>query len=140
MEVLMPTMNVNLTPEMAEFVAGELATGDYASASALVRDALRMLRRDRDIEREKAGILRREIDAAVAQAERREFSSRGVMEIAASVLHKAMEPKRRLIRALRDRDDDSPPSAEPSTRKAPENPSQAARTSTDRDAPARRRR
>ncbi len=82
----MPTMNVDLTPEMAEFVAGELATGDYASAGELVRDALRMLRRDRDIEREKAGILRREIDLAAAQAERGEFSSRGVMEIASSVL------------------------------------------------------
>ncbi|HEY8137106.1 MAG TPA: type II toxin-antitoxin system ParD family antitoxin [Methylocystis sp.] len=82
----MPTMNVSLTPEMAEFVAGELATGDYASASELVRDALRILRRDRDIEREKAGILRREIDLAVAQAERGEFSSRGVMDIAADVL------------------------------------------------------
>ena len=56
------------------------------------------------------------------------------------VLHEAMEPKRRLIRALRDQDDDSPPPPEPSTRKAPENPSRAARTSTDRDAPARRRR
>jgi antitoxin ParD1/3/4 len=82
----MPTMNVNLTPEMAEFVAGELATGDYASASELVRDALRMLRRDRDIEREKAEILRREIDVAVGQAERGEFSNRGVMDIASSVL------------------------------------------------------
>jgi antitoxin ParD1/3/4 len=86
MEVLMPTMNINLTPEMVEFVAGEVATGDYASASELVRDALRMLRRDRDIEREKAGILRREIDLAVAQAERGEFSNRSVMDIALSVL------------------------------------------------------
>ncbi len=137
----MPTMNVNLTPEMAEFVAGELATGDYASASELVRDALRMLRRDRDIEREKAGILRHDIDLAVAQAERGEFSSRGVMDIAARVLHEAMEPKRRLIRALRDQDDDSPrPSPEPSGRKAPENPSRAARAPTDRDATPRRRR
>ncbi len=82
----MPTMNVDLTPEMAEFVAGEVATGDYASASELVRDALRMLRRDRDIEREKAGILRREIELAVTQAERGEFPSRGVMEIALSML------------------------------------------------------
>jgi hypothetical protein len=99
------------------------------------------VRGDRDIEHEKAGILRREIDLAVAQAERGEFSSCGVMEIAARVLHEAMEPKRRLIRALRDQDDDRPtPPPEPSTRKAPENPSQAARASTDGGAAPRRKR
>ena len=31
----MRTMNVSLTPEMADFVEKELATGDYATASAL---------------------------------------------------------------------------------------------------------
>jgi hypothetical protein len=57
------------------------------------------------------------------------------------VLREAMEPKRRLIRALRDQDSDSPkPSPQPSTRKGPENPSRAARASTDRDATPRRRR
>ena len=57
----MPTMNVNLTPEMAEFVAEEVASGDYASASELVRDALRILRRDRDIEKEKDAWLRKKL-------------------------------------------------------------------------------
>ncbi len=82
----MPTMNVNLTPQMAEFVSNELATGDYASASELVRDALRILRRDRDVEAQKTEILRRKLDGGIGQAERGEFSARGVMEIAASVL------------------------------------------------------
>ena len=82
----MPTMNVNLTPEMAEFVSDELGSGDYASASELVRDALRALRRDRDIEREKIEILRRKLDIGIQQAERREFSTRSVDEIAAGVL------------------------------------------------------
>lgn len=62
----MPTMHVDLTPEMAEFVESELAMGDYASASELVRDALRLLRRDRDIEGE-TEILRRAIDRAISQ-------------------------------------------------------------------------
>ncbi|UXN59497.1 type II toxin-antitoxin system ParD family antitoxin [Phyllobacterium zundukense] len=82
----MPTMNVNLTPEMAEFVSTELNSGDYASASELVRDALRALRRDRDIEREKIEILRRKLDVGIGQADRRDFSSRSIEEIAASVL------------------------------------------------------
>jgi antitoxin ParD1/3/4 len=82
----MPTMNVNLTSEMYEFVARELASGDYVSASELVRDALRSLRRDREIEGLKIEALRRKLDVGLAQAERGEFSSRSVMEIAAAVL------------------------------------------------------
>ena len=82
----MPTMNVNLTPEMAEYVAAEIATGDYVSSSELVRDALRLLRFERDVEREKLAVLRHEIGIAVAQAEREEFSTKTVMEIAAEVL------------------------------------------------------
>ena len=82
----MPTMNVNLTREMTEFVASELASGDYASASELVREALRSLRRDREFENQKLEILRRKLDLGIAQAERGEFSSRSVMEIAAAVL------------------------------------------------------
>ena len=79
-------MNVNLTPEMAEFVAGEIAEGLYASGSELVRDAPRSLRRDNAIEREKIELPRRKLAIGVARAERGEFSSRDVMEIAASVL------------------------------------------------------
>ena len=82
----MPTMNVNLTPEMAEFVARELASGDYASASELVRDALRQLRRDRDAEGAKLEALRRAIDIGVDEARRDALSNRGALEIAASVL------------------------------------------------------
>lgn len=82
----MPTMNVNLTPEMAEFVEDELTGGDYASASELVRDALRLLRREREIEREKAEILRREVLLGLEEAERGEFSERTVDDILQSVL------------------------------------------------------
>jgi len=82
----MPTMNVNLTPEMAEFVASELAKGDYVSASEVVRDALRSLRRDRDIEGRKIELLCRKLDIGLDQAERDEFATSSVLEIAAAVL------------------------------------------------------
>ena len=82
----MPTMNINLTPELAKFVASELAGGDYASNSEIVRDALRMMRRDRDRDAEMTARLQHEIDIGVAQAERGEFSDMTVMEIAALVL------------------------------------------------------
>lgn len=82
----MPAMTIDVTPEMADFIAGELEKGDYASASEVVRDALRILRRDREIENEKAAILRRAVELGLKQAEYGEFSSRTVMEIAESVL------------------------------------------------------
>jgi antitoxin ParD1/3/4 len=40
----MPTMNVNLTDDLAAFVAAQLAGGGYANQSEVVRDALRLLR------------------------------------------------------------------------------------------------
>jgi len=79
-------MNVNLTPEIAEFVSEEIASGDYASASELVRDALRLLKRDREMEKEKLEILRREINLGIEQAARGEFSDRSIDEIVADVL------------------------------------------------------
>jgi antitoxin ParD1/3/4 len=80
-EIDLPTMNVNLTRELTDFVSREVASGDYASASELVGEALRSLRRDRELE-----ILRRKLDRGIAQAEWGEFSTRTVTEIAAAVL------------------------------------------------------
>jgi antitoxin ParD1/3/4 len=63
-----------------------LNSGDYASARELVRDALRVLKRDREIEREKIDVLRRKLDVGIGQADRRDFSDRCEEEITASVL------------------------------------------------------
>ena len=82
----MPTMNINLTDEFAEFVAREIASGDYASASEMVRDALRLMRRDREMDEVKLDLLRRHIQLGVSQAQSGDFSDRTVMQIAASVL------------------------------------------------------
>jgi len=82
----MPTMNVNLTPELTRFVCEGVASGDYASASELVRDALRLLKRDREMEKEKLEILRREISLGIEQAECGEFSDRSIDDIVADVL------------------------------------------------------
>ena len=38
-------MNVSLTPELEEFVAGKVESGRYTSASEVVREALRLLER-----------------------------------------------------------------------------------------------
>jgi len=82
----MPTMNVSLTAEMIEFVDSQVASGDYVSASEVVRDALRVLRHDRQNETLKLRLLRDEIALGLEDAEADRFSSRSVSEIAQSVL------------------------------------------------------
>ena len=50
----MATMNVSLSDEFAAFVEGEIASGEYASASEVVRDGLRLLRREKAAYHEKS--------------------------------------------------------------------------------------
>jgi antitoxin ParD1/3/4 len=82
----MPTMNVSLTAEMVEFVESQVANGDYVSASEVVRDALRVLRRDRQNESLKLKLLKDEIALGIEDDEAGRYSSRSVAEIAQSIL------------------------------------------------------
>lgn len=82
----MPTMNVSLPAEMAAFVEAELASGDYASASEVVRDALRLLRRERAAEQERIAILRREIQRGIDDADAGRLSVISIAEIAEDVI------------------------------------------------------
>ena len=81
----MPTMNVSLSAELVAFVEEEVTTGEYGTASEVVRDGLRQLRREKALRKEKAAILRREIRLGVEQARAGRFSHRSVSEIAAAV-------------------------------------------------------
>lgn len=72
----MPTMNVSLTDEMVKFVETQVAGGDYVSASEVVRDALRVLKHEREMEAEELRILREEIQIGIDAADRGEFSER----------------------------------------------------------------
>lgn len=65
----MATMNISMPKEMAEFVEGEVASGDYSSSSEVVREALRLLRHEKAQEREKLAILKREIGIAIEEME-----------------------------------------------------------------------
>ena len=84
----MPTMNVSLTSEMVKFVEDEVASGDYVSASEVVRDALRALRHDRDVEDVKLQLLREAVDIGLQEADEGKFSDRSIEEIAQDVLRK----------------------------------------------------
>ena len=43
----MATMNVSLSQEFADFVESQIDSGEYGTASEVVRDALRLLRREK---------------------------------------------------------------------------------------------
>jgi len=77
----MPTLNVSLTPEFADFIEDAVASGYYVSASEVVRDALRMMRQEQESEAAKLALLRKAVDAGLAQSARSEFSERSVGDI-----------------------------------------------------------
>ncbi|HEY1257701.1 MAG TPA: type II toxin-antitoxin system ParD family antitoxin [Stellaceae bacterium] len=81
----MATMNVSLSKEFAEFVDSQVTSGAYASASEVVRDGLRLLRREQAAHDEKIEILRREIGVGVEQARQGRFSTQSVADICAEI-------------------------------------------------------
>jgi antitoxin ParD1/3/4 len=80
----MPTMNVSLSEEFVGFVNGEVASGEYASASEVVRDALRLLRREKAAREERLAILRREVAVGLEDARAGRISTRSVTDILAA--------------------------------------------------------
>ena len=75
-------MNVSLTPEFEKFVSDQVATGRYASASEVVREALRMLEErhrglmgDESIREEQLAAFRAELDRRLAAMDRGELIS-----------------------------------------------------------------
>ncbi len=98
----MRKLNVSLSDEFVDFVEREVASGEYASASEVVRDGLRLLQREKAAYHEKILILRREVGIGVAQARSGCLSTRSVAEIIAeldaenehSALNRPQGPKR----------------------------------------------
>lgn len=91
----MPTMNVSLPRELAAFVEDEVASGDYSTASEVVRDALRLLRREREQYEQKMAVLRREIQIGMDDIEAGRISDRTVEDIAAETRAAAVARRKR---------------------------------------------
>jgi antitoxin ParD1/3/4 len=81
----MATMNVSLPAELAEFVEREVASGDYSTASEVVRDGLRILRRERALHEERLAVLKREIQLGMDDIEAGRISDLSVLDILAEV-------------------------------------------------------
>lgn len=84
----MPTMNVSLTSEIADFVEREVRSGRYASASELVREGLRSLAREREREAEELAALKAAVQAGLDDVAAGRFSDKSVADIARDVLQR----------------------------------------------------
>lgn len=89
----MATMNVSLSEEFVAFVERQVASGEYTTASEVVRDALRLLRREADAYDEKLAILRREVRIGAAQAQAGNLSKRSIADIAADLEAGGRDPE-----------------------------------------------
>ena len=89
----MATMNVSLSEEFVAFVERQVSSGEYATASEVVRDALRLLRREAAAHDEKLAILRREVGIGVAQAHAGKLSRRSIADIAEELGAADREPE-----------------------------------------------
>ena len=78
----MPTLNVSLTPEFAEFIEDAVASGAYMSASDVVRDALRMMRHDQESQAAGLALLRSAVDLGLEQSRRGGLSAKDVFAAA----------------------------------------------------------
>jgi len=65
-------MNVSLTPELENFVQSKVTTGRYASASEVVREALRLLEDQDKARSEQLAEFRAEADRRLASLDRGE--------------------------------------------------------------------
>lgn len=81
----MATMNVSLSKEFADLVEAQVVSGAYASASEVVRDGLRLLRREQTAYDEKIEILRREVAIGIDQARQGRFSKQSIADICAEI-------------------------------------------------------
>ena len=62
-EGVMPTRNINLTPQMNSFVDDKIRAGQYANASEVLRAGLRALEQEENEDRAKLETLRAAIKA-----------------------------------------------------------------------------
>lgn len=77
----MPTMNISLPENLVAFVEQEVATGGYSSQSEVMRDALRLLHREKATEQEKLEMLRRAVTVGIEDWRQGRLDDRPIDEI-----------------------------------------------------------
>ena len=82
-------LTITLTPELSETIKAAVLEGDYASASEVIREALREWKVRRELRQEELAILKAEIDQAlneVAAGQLSEFNRARIVERARKLL------------------------------------------------------
>ena len=87
-------MNVSLTPELDNFVAGKVESGRYTSASEVVREALRLLEEHDQARNAQLAAFNKEVAARLASLDRGEH-------VKPEAARKRLEQKSRERRKLR---------------------------------------
>jgi antitoxin ParD1/3/4 len=67
-------MNISLTPELDNFVAGKVESGRYTSASEVVREALRLLEEHDRVRSAQVAAFNQELGARLASLDRGEHA------------------------------------------------------------------
>jgi antitoxin ParD1/3/4 len=78
-------MNVSLPAGLARFVDSAIESGDYGTASEVVREGLRLLQQRREKHAAMMEALRREVAIGIADADAGRFSDDSVYDILAEV-------------------------------------------------------
>ena len=60
-------MNISLTPELERYVQYKVSSGMYTSASEVVRESLRLMHLQDDLQKKRISQLNQEIEAGLAQ-------------------------------------------------------------------------
>ena len=76
-------MTISLTPEIQQFVAEKVRSGQYKSADEAVNALLAMTMSQERLTPEDVAHLRRELDPAIAEADRGEFANFTAEEVIA---------------------------------------------------------
>lgn len=80
-------MNVSLTPELENLVAEKVKSGNYNSASEVIREALRLLKEQDELKRIRREELRREVMKGVEEIRRGESADFDSAEDLADSVH-----------------------------------------------------
>jgi antitoxin ParD1/3/4 len=75
-------MHVSLTPNLDNYVRSKVESGMYNNSSEVVREALRLMHNTENLQNSKLEALRQAVDIGIMQAERGEFSSKSILDIA----------------------------------------------------------
>lgn len=87
-------MNITLTPEFEALIQKKIDSGDYHSASEVVRDALKLLKEQDQLKELRREEIRREVMKGVEQIRNGEFTTyNSAEELAESIISRAKKER-----------------------------------------------